>query len=127
MEPASKESSRMDFQVAKANIFTKMATFILETSRMINSMELEAGAGTCSPIAVLLIEYFSHDGRSYRGEFWEGKRHGKGVYFAKGATYDGTWRDGVFWGEGVYVYANGDIYEGDFVNGKFEGNGRYDL
>eukprot|EP01114_Cavostelium_apophysatum_P020237 TRINITY_DN6731_c0_g1_i1.p1 TRINITY_DN6731_c0_g1~~TRINITY_DN6731_c0_g1_i1.p1 ORF type:complete len:643 (-),score=182.41 TRINITY_DN6731_c0_g1_i1:465-2393(-) len=67
----------------------------------------------------------SEDGSSYVGEFERGKRSGYGIMFSKGATYDGEWKEGVFYGKGIYVYSTGDLYEGDFVKGKFEGYGRY--
>lgn len=31
----------------------------------------------------------------------------------------------LFLGDGIYLYANGDMYEGGFKNGKFNGFGKY--
>ena len=37
------------------------------------------------------------DGKSYRGQFKEGKLHGEGTFFVEGATYSlaGEYEDGV--------------------------------
>jgi hypothetical protein len=51
----------------------------------------------------------------YEGEVKEGKRHGLGKIIHKnGEVVYGIFRDGIFYGPGVYNYANGDIYEGEF-------------
>eukprot|EP00483_Globobulimina_turgida_P000005 UN00005 len=104
-------------------------------------------------------EYYTKDGKAkvmyangdtFEGEFMDGKKNGKGVYFWKDlqATYDGEWSmdtrkgDGKFtysdgshyegeWdnnyrsGKGTYIYANGDSYCGEYINGQREGQGIY--
>jgi hypothetical protein len=41
------------------------------------------------------------------------------------ASYNGIIEDGVFHGEGVLTFNNGDVYEGNFVQGKRSGAGVY--
>ena len=43
-----------------------------------------------------------------------------------GEYYIGQWKNGLKHGKGIYYYKNGNIkYDGDFVNDKYEGNGKY--
>lgn len=64
------------------------------------------------------------NGDVYTGNFWEGRRHGKGsMKFANGNRYDGQWKDDLFSGLGLLISKNGDRYEGDFVGGKKHGTG----
>lgn len=64
------------------------------------------------------------NGAFYRGELFNNKPHGWGVYtIPNGDSYRGDFRNGFFEGNGIYTRANGDIYHGDFHNGLREGNG----
>lgn len=40
-------------------------------------------------------------------------------------SYVGVVEDGVFHGEGVLIFSNGDSFEGNFLQGKRSGNGVY--
>ena len=50
----------------------------------------------------------------------------RGVYkSAKGDSYDGCLKDGLFDGEGTYTWANGEKYIGQYSKGLKEGKGTY--
>ena len=66
----------------------------------------------------------SASGRFYKGDFFEGKRHGSGVEFGDdGHSYDGEWRSGVYHGHGHLKMACGKMYDGQFAHGVFHGLG----
>ena len=70
--------------------------------------------------------YFYTDGGRYEGEFKDYKRHGKGVYFFNdGARYEGEFKVGIKHGKGVYFYNDGGRYEGEFEDDKGHGKGVY--
>lgn len=68
---------------------------------------------------------------TYQGMFVDGTKEGTGFMEYSDATdnnnliksYDGSWENDLYNGEGTLVYKNGDIYEGSFVNGKKDGKG----
>lgn len=69
------------------------------------------------------------DGGEYEGEFVEGKRDGHGTHIprlAGGTTakFVGSWKDGVYSGQGTMTYVDGATYTGGWVNGKREGLGK---
>lgn len=43
----------------------------------------------------------------------------------KGASYQGTWKNGQLEGNGKYTYPNGDVYEGTFKEDKMDGFGTF--
>ncbi|KAE8993030.1 hypothetical protein PR003_g20734 [Phytophthora rubi] len=56
-----------------------------------------------------------HDKNWYEGEFHEGLRHGRGVFFyANGARYEGEWRANVKEGYGLFFYEDGRVFVGLF-------------
>ena len=64
------------------------------------------------------------DGKVYKGEFLDGKRHGRGsISYPDGSTYDGEWLDDLRHGQGVYRYADGTQYQGNWVQGNRNGLG----
>jgi tetratricopeptide (TPR) repeat protein len=91
------------------------------------------------------------NGDSYKGQWQNGRPHGKGV--AKGTvdatkantykkyaqaayhqnaevaqgefTYDGEWKEGKMHGTGMYTFPNGDFYDGEWVNSVAQGTGMY--
>ncbi|KAH3722783.1 Morn repeat protein [Pelomyxa schiedti] len=65
----------------------------------------------------------------YSGMFDHGKKSGRGkMLFANnnqgGGSYVGEWKDDMFHGQGVRLWANGDRYEGQWVRGKEHETGR---
>jgi len=60
-------------------------------------------------------------GGKYTGEWFENKRHGKGVYtYPNNDVYSGEWINGMKQGRGTYIYAaNGCQLIGDWMEGKF--------
>ncbi|KAH3743514.1 MAP kinase [Pelomyxa schiedti] len=67
-------------------------------------------------------------GDIYHGMFDHGKRSGKGrMLFGDnnqgGGSYVGEWKDDMFHGLGVRLWANGDRYDGQWVCGKENGEG----
>ncbi|MDA9822997.1 peptidoglycan-binding protein [Paracoccaceae bacterium] len=69
------------------------------------------------------------NGDKYVGFFQAGKPNGQGrlELAASGNVYEGTYKDGLFDGEGTYTFANGDTYVGMFENDMFNGEGTLDL
>eukprot|EP00111_Clytia_hemisphaerica_P004026 TCONS_00011537-protein len=71
--------------------------------------------------------------KSYKGQWVEGKRNGKGIlyYDAMGTSYyDGQWKDNQKEGNGTRRYRNGNTYQGQWKNNIREGMGTmrwYDL
>ncbi|ETL46558.1 hypothetical protein L916_03562 [Phytophthora nicotianae] len=56
-----------------------------------------------------------HDKNWYEGEFHEGLRHGRGVFFyANGARYEGEWKSNVKDGYGLFFYEDGRVFVGLF-------------
>ena len=69
-------------------------------------------------------------GDVYEGEFWNGRRHGKGRLVMKAMPgekferyYDGEWRSGVKQGHGREQYATGGYYDGEWLFGSKSGHG----
>ncbi|KAH3731420.1 hypothetical protein Pelo_17749 [Pelomyxa schiedti] len=64
-------------------------------------------------------------GDIYHGQFDHGKKCGTGsiLFGAGGGSYVGEWKDDVFHGRGVRLWANSDRYDGQWVGGKENGEG----
>ena len=56
-----------------------------------------------------------------------GKSHGKGKIYNKNGNiiYDGDFVNGLFEGDGKFIYENGEYYIGQWLNGKKHGKGKY--
>eukprot|EP00483_Globobulimina_turgida_P000386 UN00386 len=81
-------------------------------------------------------EYYTKDGKAkvmyangdtFEGEYIDGKKNGKGIYFWKEfqATYDGEWSMGIRRGNGKFTYSDGSRYEGEWDNNYRSGSGTY--
>lgn len=96
-------------------------------------------------------QIFVKEEEEYEGQFFEGARHGAGLYSYKDGhfQYEGEWKYGRRSGtgrlasaDGSYFYdgewkrdlphgfgkermLTGDYYEGNYVNGLREGHGKY--
>ena len=65
-------------------------------------------------------------GTTYKGDFVNGVKEGKGVLtFSDGTQYTGDFHDGMFEGHGRLVYADGREYEGEFKSNKMNGEGEF--
>lgn len=63
--------------------------------------------------------------RSYEGEFFAGKKHGRGVYFFESGTrYEGEFKDDQMEGQGKLISKGGAVLEGDFRGGRLFGVGK---
>ena len=51
------------------------------------------------------------------------KFNGKGTFKFNGDIYVGEFKNGNFYGNGIYKYKNGDIYEGEYKDNKRNGKG----
>ncbi|KAH3731596.1 hypothetical protein Pelo_17571 [Pelomyxa schiedti] len=63
------------------------------------------------------------EGDIYHGQIDHSKKCGTGsiLFGAGGGSYVGEWKDNVFHGQGVRLWANGDRYDGQWVQGKEHG------
>lgn len=62
--------------------------------------------------------------QSYRGNFSDGKRNGKGIYtWSSGQKYTGEFKDGDFHGYGIMYIPDGSVYEGEYKYDKKHGLG----
>ena len=72
---------------------------------------------------VLTKQY--NDGSVYEGTFKDGLQDGVGIYrLPSGFEYEGEWAKGQIQGKGRARYPNGSVYEGNFNAGKPDGRGR---
>ena len=61
----------------------------------------------------------------YEGTMRNGIQHGRGIFtWASGKRYEGEWRDGKPHGRGIYTLAEGGRYEGEWRNGCFSRDGK---
>ena len=91
----------------------------------------------------------NNKGNTYIGDFYNSKRHGKGVldthkvhyegefkndklcgkgrivFKTEGHYYEGEFSENEINGFGTFKWKNGDSYTGQMLNGKMHGNGRY--
>ena len=62
----------------------------------------------------------------YLGEWLGGKKHNQGVYrYANGDVYEGDWIQNLKHGEGDYHHENGDVYMGPWIDDRMHGRGQY--
>ena len=63
---------------------------------------------------------------SYRGEFLNNKKHGKGTYYwTNGDKYIGSWKEGLRIGQGTYIWEDGSKYIGEWKDDNMHGKGTY--
>jgi hypothetical protein len=61
----------------------------------------------------------------YCGFFANGLFHGEGIYtWPDGQRYEGSYVEGERQGQGIMNYANRDVYSGEWLNGLFHGRGK---
>ena len=66
------------------------------------------------------------DGSYYYGNFENGVKEGRGVYFwADGSRYEGEWKQDEMSGTGVFQWADGRRFYGQFSKGVMHGYGEY--
>jgi hypothetical protein len=71
----------------------------------------------------IVHRYVWSNGDVYEGEFFEGRREGRGVMICtNGDRYEGEWREGQMNGWGKAIKAK-YVYEGDFLDGEKDGMG----
>lgn len=61
--------------------------------------------------------------KTYKGDCKKGFAHGQGVAKGEEDYYEGTFKKGIPYGKGKYVWGNGEFYVGDFKNGMRHGQG----
>jgi hypothetical protein len=65
------------------------------------------------------------DGSVYKGQWYSGKRHGRGVYrFSDGSTYKGEFHQDRIQGAGQLIWPDGAKYVGEWCQGKRHGVGK---
>jgi len=69
--------------------------------------------------------YYWPNGDLYFGDFLDGYRTGKGIFFWNDncEVYEGDFYENQAHGFGYYWYSNGDRFQGSFVNGAKHGDG----
>jgi hypothetical protein len=66
------------------------------------------------------------DGRTYSGQFKNGRFHGRGTYtYLDGRRYQGQFLNNMFHGEGTLTFPDGRKYTGGFDSNHFNGTGTY--
>ena len=69
------------------------------------------------------------DGSKYEGEWKNGMKHGKGIYFFPKSShivsYEGYFYADKFHGKGKAIFKDGDVFEGECDNGTRCGKGKY--
>lgn len=65
--------------------------------------------GQCAGNHPLSGVYSFSNGDTYKGEFLNGMKHGRGVYsyLSSGEVYDGEWRSDQWNGRGIYYLTSG--------------------
>jgi len=77
------------------------------------------------PRSPLTVIYFPEKQEIYKGQWKNGKRHGRGEQiWPDGSIYQGHWEDDTRNGRGRFVNKRGDLYEGGWKNDGIEGYGR---
>ncbi|EGR30444.1 IQ calmodulin-binding motif family protein, putative [Ichthyophthirius multifiliis] len=62
----------------------------------------------------------------YKGQWLNGKRHGRGIQFWQdGSVYQGEWENDKANGNGRLIHADGDYYEGQWIDDKAQGKGKF--
>jgi len=62
---------------------------------------------------------YYNDKDIYYGTWYNGKRHGKGIYNCdSGAQYAGKYKDDNMHGFGIYTFSDGITFNGEWRNGK---------
>ena len=78
-----------------------------------------------SSFLFILGRYFwiaLNDGHKYRGAWYRGAIHGKGIFrYPNGSTYTGVFHQGIKHGQGHYISSSGYEYDGEWVSGKQTG------
>mmetsp|Transcript_21327 Transcript_21327/g.24786 ORF Transcript_21327/g.24786 Transcript_21327/m.24786 type:complete len:238 (+) Transcript_21327:40-753(+) len=97
----------------------KPYTLIKESGETTNNSREFTGRGT----AIYPPEEEKNE--IYEGDFFDGRRKGKGKYFYKnGDVYDGDWVDNMKHGFGKLTYKDKGEYYGFFENGRRHGEGQ---
>ena len=66
---------------------------------------------------IIYHEEIYENGDKYEGDWKNGLKEGKGVYYYKnGNRYEGDYQNDKREGKGIKYYKNGDKYEGDWKN-----------
>ncbi len=63
----------------------------------------------------------------YVGDFENDLKNGNGrlEYLDYGEIYEGEFKNGEFYGKGLFIWSNNEQYNGDFVKGVMHGKGKY--
>lgn len=67
------------------------------------------------------------EGSKYLGDMKKGVPHGKGkfIYKNKNTTFEGSFKEGMFDGQGKYKTGDDLVYNGNFTSGKMNGYGTF--
>ena len=71
------------------------------------------------------LRYNKEINHIYKGDFYNGMRHGIGKDYRNNSKYDGEFKKDKKCGKGKIVFDSGDTYEGEFSDNKFNGYGHY--
>lgn len=83
-------------------------------------------SGNLEPEGPVLGPYEYNDGSTYKGQFFNGERHGLGtLIWQDGSVYKGQFRNDKCHGKGFLVHAEGDAYQGSWSEDRAHGYGYY--
>lgn len=97
---------------------------VLEESIKAHLAYKNKGKKRINTLAVRKGEYTFPSGQGhYKGEWLDGKRHGKGIFTLANTEYLGRWKEDKQHGKGRMTYATGDLYTGQWSHGLPHGKG----
>jgi len=81
------------------------------------------GSPQCARNGHVVVTYPNNS--TYRGQFKDGKRHGRGTLIdAQGTKHEGEWRCDKRQGRGTEIYTDGTRFTGSYVDDLRSGHGR---
>lgn len=103
---------RNDLSASAKSFLEGTASLTAEYVKEQNELELMTGYGTKA-----------YGSGTYTGDLVRGVPHGQGKHVCDDYTYEGSWDNGNFHGQGTLTWSNGSTYTGSFVKGQREGYG----
>ncbi|XP_075313850.1 radial spoke head 10 homolog B [Odontesthes bonariensis] len=82
---------------------------------------VQHGRGTHVWISVRTDGSQYSQNNQYKGDFFQGQRHGEGTFhYAGGSVYKGGWKNNKKHGQGKFTFQDGRVFEGEFVDDQMK-------